>query len=250
MSNRYRECNNKEFIYKSCHKKLKEGKFDLEHSHEAQLNTPQSNICSQPYPHSNSLNWFQNPKFTNKCMCTCCHRCDIIRSQCIIFKESHYDLQNYTVKEALKRRIHVETTNEFICKKCDKALKAGNMPISAAASENIKCFFCDHVPTDTFRMFDKTEYNNNPFMEQIEHNQQTIDNNPIICNKCNTLLHGESLINCVIWKNEFPRKLTVLFDKNKYTLHGENAIQLDEIPSLPVRSYICKECLLQLQPNI
>ena len=55
LSNRYCECNNKEFICKSCHKKLKEGKFDLKHSHEAQLNTPQSNICSQPYPHSNSL---------------------------------------------------------------------------------------------------------------------------------------------------------------------------------------------------
>ena len=70
-------------------------------------------------------------------MCTCCHRCDIVRSQCVIFKESHYDVQNYTVKEALKRRIHVVTTNEFICKKYDKALNAGNMPISAGANENI-----------------------------------------------------------------------------------------------------------------
>ena len=41
------------------------------------------------------------------------------------------------------------------------------MPISAAANKNIKCFFCDDVPTDTFCMFDNTEYNNNPFMEQI-----------------------------------------------------------------------------------
>ena len=87
-------------------------------------------------------------------------------------------------------------------------------------------------------------------MEQIEHNQQTIGNNPIICNKCNTFLHGESLINCVICKNEFQRKLTVLFDKKKYTLLGKNTVQVDQIPSLAVRSYICKECLSQLQPNI
>ena len=78
LSNRYHECNNKEFICKSCHKKLKEGKYDLEQSHQAQLNTHQSNICTQPSPHSNSLNLTQNPKLTNKCMCTCCHRCDIV----------------------------------------------------------------------------------------------------------------------------------------------------------------------------
>ena len=78
LSNRYRDHNNKEFISKSCHKKLKEGKYDLEQSHQAQLNTHQSNICSQPSPHSNSLNLTQNPKLTNKCICICCHRCDIV----------------------------------------------------------------------------------------------------------------------------------------------------------------------------
>ena len=184
LSNRYCEHNNKEFICNSCHKKLNEGTFDLEHGDQAQLNVPQSNISHEPASHCNLLNFTQNPKCTIKCMCTCCHRCDIVWSQCVIFKESHYDVQNYTVKEALQRRIHVVTTNEFKCKKCDKALKTGNMPINVAANENIKCF-CDNVPTDTFHMFNKTEYNNNPFMEQIEHNQQTIGNNPIICNKCN-----------------------------------------------------------------
>ena len=52
----------------------------------------------------------------------------------------------------------------------------------------------------------------------------------------------ENLINCVICKNEFPRKLTVLFDKNKYTLHGENAIQLDEIQ---IPKTTCKELHMQ-----
>ena len=157
LSNRYHECNNKEFICKSCHKKLKEGTFDLEHCDHGQLNTPQSNISCEPDFHCNSLNLTQDPKCTNKCLCTCCHRCDIVQTQCVIFRESHYEVQNYTVKEALKRRIHVVTTNEYICKICDKALKAGNMPISAAANENIKCFFCDNVPTDTFWMFDRIQ---------------------------------------------------------------------------------------------
>ena len=117
LSNKYCEHNNKEFICKACHKKLKEGTFDLQHCDQGQLNTPQSNISCKQVSHDNSLNFTQNPKCTNKCMYTCCHTCDIVLSQCVIFKESHYDVQNYTVKEALKRRIHVVTTNEFICKK-------------------------------------------------------------------------------------------------------------------------------------
>ena len=117
LGNRYHEHNNKEFICKACHKKLKGGLFDLQHCVQGQLNTPQSNISCEQVSHCNSLNFTQNPKCTNKCMCTCCHTYDIVRSQCVIFKESHYDVQNYTVKEALKRRIHVVTTNEFICKK-------------------------------------------------------------------------------------------------------------------------------------
>ena len=128
----------------------------------------------------------------------CHHRCDIVWSQCVNCQRISLWSSELHCKGSNKWRIHVATTNEFISKKCDKVLKVRNMPITAAMNENIKCFFCNHVPTDTFCIFDKTEYNNNPFMEQIEHNQQTIGNNPIICNKCNTFLHGESLINCVI----------------------------------------------------
>ena len=78
LSNRYCECNNKEFICKACHKKLKEGTFDLQHCDQGQLNTPQSNISCEQVSHCNSLNFTQNPKCTNKCMCTCCHTCDIV----------------------------------------------------------------------------------------------------------------------------------------------------------------------------
>ena len=109
-------------------------------------------------------------------------------------------------------------------KKCDKALKAGNMPINAAPNENIKCFFCDNIPTDTFPMSDKTEYNNNPETNRTQL-KVTIGDNPIIWSKCNNFLHGKSLINCVICNNEFQRKLTCIFDKKKYTLLGENIIQ-------------------------
>ena len=102
LSNIYHECNNKEFICKSCHQKLKEGKFDLGQSHQSQLITPQSNISSSPSPHNNSLNFTQIPKCTNKCMCTCCHRCYIVWSQCVIFKESRYDVQTTQLSKPSK----------------------------------------------------------------------------------------------------------------------------------------------------
>ena len=33
----------------------------------------------------------------NKCVCTCCHISDINRAKCIIFKESRYNMGNFTV---------------------------------------------------------------------------------------------------------------------------------------------------------
>ena len=44
--------------------------------------------------------------------------------------------------------------------------------------------------------------------------------------------------------------LTCIFDKKKYTLLGENIIQQHHISSVPVRNYICKGCLPQIQQNI
>ena len=43
----------------------------------------------------------QSTTLTNYCQCTCCHKTDIPRSQCIIFKESKYNFGNPLVQEAL-----------------------------------------------------------------------------------------------------------------------------------------------------
>ena len=59
---------------------------------------------------------------TNYCLCTCCHKTDIPRSQCIIFKESKYNFDNTVVVEALSNRFSIPTSKEYICKKCHKDL--------------------------------------------------------------------------------------------------------------------------------
>ena len=78
-----------------------------------------------------SMDVGQNPAWTNHCFCTCCHKTDLPRSKCIIFKESRYNFTNTTVIEALSTRFSVPTSKEFICKQCDAALIVEKMPIYA-----------------------------------------------------------------------------------------------------------------------
>ena len=69
-----------------------------------------------------SIDLMQDPRITDRCMCTCCHVSDIPQNSYIIFKESRYDLDNDNVQEALDCRILVSSFKEFICKKCDSVL--------------------------------------------------------------------------------------------------------------------------------
>ena len=71
---------------------------------------------------------------TNHCLCTCCHKTDIPRQQCIIFKESKYIFDNAVVGEALSNRFSIPISKEYICQKCDKHLLVEKMPINSVAS--------------------------------------------------------------------------------------------------------------------
>ena len=64
----------------------------------------------------------QSTTLTNYCLCTCCHKTDIPRSQCIIFKQSKYNFDNTVVVQALSNRFSIPTSKEYICKKCNKDL--------------------------------------------------------------------------------------------------------------------------------
>ena len=96
LSRWYREVRNKEFICKPCHTKLQHGHFsrvnsnDVDHSENVVVMN--SNDMKQSMElHMASLHFTQNPKYTNHCICTCCHKPDLPRSQCIIFKASGYN---------------------------------------------------------------------------------------------------------------------------------------------------------------
>ena len=121
LSRRYREVRNKEFICKPCHTKLQHGHFskvnsnDVEHSENVVVMN--SNDMTQLLEfHMTSPDFTQNPKYTNHCICSCYHKLDLTRSQCIIFKASRYNFDNTVVSKALSNHIVASTTKEFICK--------------------------------------------------------------------------------------------------------------------------------------
>ena len=156
---------------------------------------------------------------TNHCLCTCCHRTDIPKSQCIIFKASKYNLENPIVQEALSNRYSIPTSKEYICKKCDKYLLLEKMPINSVASKmrsisdkhQLKCIHCHTVPTENFLTYDKTKYGENTLV-----NNMTIDaEQNIICNKCHNAILRESLVTCVTCDKTMKRMLTLKFDIDK-----------------------------------
>ena len=139
LAKRHREIRQKEFICKPCHQQLKDGKYssnvqNCDHS-DVFWSKVNNEKCSEDNIHDSrrqnannvrhdlpSLYMTQTTTLTNYCLCTCCHRTDIPKSQCIIFKASKFNLENPIVQEALSNRYSIPTCKEYICKKCDKYL--------------------------------------------------------------------------------------------------------------------------------
>ena len=109
LSKWYREIRQKEFICKPCHKELKDGKYsknvqncpnsdmfgsNVNHDQDSQdsvqeSSTDDENNITCDFHTSYTT---QSTTLTNYCLCTCCHKNDVPRLQCIIFKESKYNL--------------------------------------------------------------------------------------------------------------------------------------------------------------
>ena len=140
----------------------------------------------------------QSTTLTNYCLCTCCHKTDIPRSECNIFKTSKYKFGNTVVLEALSNRFSIPTSKEYICKKCDKDLLGGKIPMNSVALQTRltsnklqqKCIHCNSVPTYIFLTFDKTKYRQNTIVSQMKEN----DEQNIICNRCHNAIFKESLL--------------------------------------------------------
>ena len=216
----------------------------------------QGNVQESITDHVNNIKWdfptsytTQSTTLTNYCLCTCCHKTDIPRLQCIIFKESKYNFDNTVVVEALSNRFSSPTSKEYICKKCDKDLLEEIMPTNSVAShirltsneQQQKCIHCNTVPTDKFLTFDKTKYGQNTIVSQMKEN----DKQNIICNKCYNAICRESPCDMSHMHENNEKMCTLKFDMNKYSSLENN--KQDKAKSQKTNSYICKSCHVQLQ---
>ena len=96
---------------KPCHKELKDGKYnmnvqncpnsDVFVSNVNLIQDSQGNVQESRTDYVNNIGYdfptqytTQSTTLTNYCLCSCCHKTDIPRLQCIIFKESKYNFDN------------------------------------------------------------------------------------------------------------------------------------------------------------
>ena len=252
LSRRYREVGNKEFIYKPCHTKLQHGHFskvnsnDVDHSENVVVMNSNDTTLSMEF-HMTSPDFTQNPTYTNHCICTCCHKPDLPRSQCIILKASRYNSENSVITHALSNHFVASTAKEFICKKCDKSLLAEKMPVDAKCRlQNTKqkiCHYCKGTSTKSIH-FDITEYGNNLLATQI-HENSMLHYDSVICEKCHNTILQESLLTCIICEKTVAKKCLV--GKHKYSLLKHTMPQIANIPNN--RRHKCNTCYVQLQQH-
>ena len=159
LSRSYREVRNKEFICKPYHTKLQHDHFSKVNSnyveHSDNVGVMNSNDMTQSMElHMTSPDFTQNPKYTNHCICTCCHKPDLTRSQCMIFKASRYNFDNTVVSNVLLKCFGASTTKEFIWKKMWEIIVGWKIPVDARCRlQNTKQkirLYCKGIPNKRF----------------------------------------------------------------------------------------------------
>ena len=91
------------------------------------------------------------------CVCTCCHKKNIICKNCVIFVKKNYDFKNDVIVHALENWYRECNNKEFICKPCHKKLKEGKL--QPTASDNpISSTQQAHPPVSDVMQFPSNRY--------------------------------------------------------------------------------------------
>ena len=131
LSKRYREVRQKEFISKPCHKQLKDGTYsnnvqncgnsDLFGSNFTHEQNDQDIVYKSRTDNESNMTYnfpaqymTQSTTLTNYCLCTCCHKTDIPRSQCIMYHLQRIKVQLWQCcfQEALLNQFSIPTLKE------------------------------------------------------------------------------------------------------------------------------------------
>ena len=188
------------------------------------------------------------------CVCTCCHKHNFERKNCVIFVRKNYNFNNKLVADALKQRYREHGNKEFICKPCHRKLKEENFKqkcVNVVEKHEVKtCFFCGNIPQETYHVFDKEQYRESDFVQQIEFNEEVIDVGSIICSTCHNSLLSECIVECNICGDRVQRKGAYVYDEKKYTKWSQHHQgQVKKKNTCKIKRYICMKCHSQIQPK-
>ena len=79
------------------------------------------------------------------CVCTCCHRSNLPRYDCVIFLKQNYNFKIHAVANTLSKQYREPRQKEFICKPCHKQLKADNYMNNIQNCSNSDMFGSDII---------------------------------------------------------------------------------------------------------
>ena len=139
--------------------------------------------------------------------CICCENDIIVQNDMTQFVQERYNL-NLTVQEIFQKKLLNMSSERYICSSCDILLLNGNFP-AHILHDQLKCFFCEEVPTNTFHGYNKNVYKNTVLCDQLEHNDMTIGEESIICDKCHKFLMNKYKVKCLLCERMTQKKRNI-----------------------------------------
>ena len=117
--------------------------------------------------------------------------------------------------------------------------------------DDLKCFFCEETAKNIFYQYDANLYKESALYDQLEHNQMSISQESIICDKCHKYLKSKYEVKCVLCERMKPKKDTYVFNRKRYktTIISDNEKWNEILIDKNSRQYICKMCHKNIQPQ-
>ena len=140
------------------------------------------------------------------CVCTCCHRTNLKRKQCIIFRLKNYDMRSTGVAHRLAKRYCQPKMKELICKRCHEDILDGgtrdrrNPPQQGDKTGPEIFYVCtccrkESVMRRKYIVFKAQNYDmhNKSVADSLIYRFENLNEKELICRPCHT-----ALLKCVM----------------------------------------------------
>ena len=114
--------------------------------------------------------------------------------------------------------------------------------------DDLKCFFCEETPMNIFYQYVANLYMESALYDQLKHNEMSISEESIICEKCHKYLKSKCEVKCVLCERMRAKKDTYLFNRKRYkSIPSDNEKWNEILIDKNRRQYICKMCHTDIQ---